>query len=164
MKSVVVCRLTGEDWKIWREVRLAALADSPGIFHGDVHEEKAYSEEQWRVWTEDGVKAVAFQEGAPVGVAAGRVDAKRSGAVELFGMWVHPHLRGARVAERLAHDVVTWAQESGSSVVELWVIAGNDPAERLYRRIGFEATGQYEVHPTDPNVRKYVMAQRIADR
>ncbi|GAB3162433.1 hypothetical protein [Microbispora hainanensis] len=35
MSPVVVRRLTGEDWCTWRLLRLAALADAPGVFHGE---------------------------------------------------------------------------------------------------------------------------------
>lgn len=163
MSPIVVRRLTGEDWRTWRRLRLAALADAPGVFHGDPAEERAYDETRWRAWTEDGVKAVAFDPDGPVGVAAGRVPAGRAGAVELFGMWVRPRARGGRIAERLALEVVAWAREAGRPRVELWVIAGNEPAERLYRRLGFRDTGEYALHPHDPDLRKYVMARGVGD-
>ncbi|WP_432861195.1 GNAT family N-acetyltransferase [Microbispora rosea] len=163
MSPVVIGRLRGEDWRTWRRLRLAALADAPGVFHGDLEEERAYDEARWRAWTEDGVKAVAFDGHAPVGVAAGRVPADRAGAVELFGMWVRPRARGGRIAERLALEVVAWARETGRSRVELWVISGNDSAERVYRRLGFRDTGEYELHPHDPGLRKYVMARGVGE-
>ncbi|GAA4196817.1 GNAT family N-acetyltransferase [Microbispora amethystogenes] len=159
MNAVVVRRLGGEDWRTWRRLRLAALADAPAIFHGDPEEERAYDEARWRAWTEDGVKVAAFDADVPVGVAAGRTSTDRTGAVELFGMWVRPEARGGRIAERLALEVVAWARETGHSLVELWVIGGNDSAERVYRRLGFERTGAYEVHPHDPGLRKYVMTR-----
>ncbi|MEU7690953.1 MULTISPECIES: hypothetical protein [Microbispora] len=34
MTPVVVRRLSGEDWRTWRLLRLAALAGAPEIFHG----------------------------------------------------------------------------------------------------------------------------------
>ncbi|MFF4124717.1 GNAT family N-acetyltransferase [Microbispora rosea] len=163
MSPVVIGRLSGEDWRTWRRLRLAALADAPGVFHGDLEEERAYDEARWRAWTEDGVKAVAFDGHAPLGVAAGRVPADRAGAVELFGMWVRPRARGGRIAERLALEVVAWARETGRSRVELWVISGNDSAERAYRRLGFRDTGEYELHPRDPGLRKYVMARGVGE-
>ncbi|WP_169982667.1 MULTISPECIES: GNAT family N-acetyltransferase [unclassified Microbispora] len=161
MDPVVIRRLGGEDWRTWRDLRLAALADAPGIFHGDLEEERAYDEARWRRWTEDGVKVAAFGADVPVGVAAGRVPADRAGAVELFGMWVRPEVRGGRIAERLALEVTAWARETGRSRVELWVVSGNDPAERVYRRLGFRGTGEYQLHPRDPGLRKYVMAKGI---
>nr|WP_182881721.1 GNAT family N-acetyltransferase [Microbispora sp. H10949] len=139
-------------------------ADAPGVFHGDLAEERVYDEARWRTWTEDGVKVAAFDAGVPVGVAAGRTPAERTGAVELFGMWVRPEARGGRIAERLALEVVAWAREAGRSRVELWVVCGNDSAERVYRRLGFERTGAYEVHPHDPGLRKYVMTRGTGER
>ncbi|MEN3536786.1 GNAT family N-acetyltransferase [Microbispora sp. ZYX-F-249] len=159
MDRVVIRRLGGADWRTWRELRLAALADAPGVFHGDPEEERAYDEARWRTWAEEGVKVAAFAADLPVGVVAGRVPADRAGAVELSGMWVRPEVRGGRIAERLALEVVAWARETGRPRVELWVISGNGPAERLYRRLGFRDTGEYELHPHDPGLRKYVMAK-----
>ncbi|MEV4296959.1 GNAT family N-acetyltransferase [Microbispora rosea] len=163
MYSVVIRRLSGADWRTWCHLRLAALADAPDIFHGDLEEERAYDEARWRAWTEDGVKVAAFDADVPVGVAAGRVPADRARVVELFGMWVRPDVRGGRIAERLALEVLAWARETGRSRVELWVISGNNPAERVYRRLGFHDTGEYELHPRDPGLRKYVMAKGTAD-
>ncbi|MBE3012777.1 GNAT family N-acetyltransferase [Microbispora sp. NEAU-D428] len=164
MNPVVIRRLGGEDWPTWRRLRLAALADAPGVFHGDLDEERAYDEARWRAWTEDGVKVAAFDADMPVGVAAGRVPADRAGAVELFGMWVRPEVRGGRIAERLALEVVAWARETERSRVELWVVSGNESAERVYRRLGFHDTGEYELHPFDPGLRKYVMAKGVGER
>lgn len=117
-------------------------------------------EGEWVRWTLDGVKTVALCEQERVGVAAGRLRAERAGTAELYGMWVDPRFRGAGVAAMLAQDVMAWARERGSGVVELWVIAGNGPAERLYRRLGFETTGEHEFHPSIPGLSKYVMARR----
>jgi hypothetical protein len=68
MDSVAVRRLTSHDWQVWRDIRLAALADAPRIFHGSLEEERAYGEAHWRGSADDGVKAVAFREGTPIGV------------------------------------------------------------------------------------------------
>jgi GNAT superfamily N-acetyltransferase len=163
MNPVVIRRLDGDDWRTWRRLRLAALADAPGVFHGNLEEERAYDEARWRAWAEDGVKVAAFDADVPVGVAAGRVPADRAGAVELFGMWVRPRLRGGRIAERLALEVVAWARETGRSRVELWVITGNDSAERVYRRLGFRDTGECQLHPHDPGLRKHVMAKGVGE-
>jgi RimJ/RimL family protein N-acetyltransferase len=45
---------------------------------------------------------------------------------------------------------VDWATESSYKRVELWVMRGNGKAERLYRRLGFEVTGDSKALPSDP--------------
>lgn len=102
MKSVVLRRLAREDWRIWRDLRLAALADAPDIFHGDLEEERAMGEEAWVRWTLDGVKTVALRQQERVGVAAGRLRADRAGTAEPYGMWVDPRFRRAGAAAMLA--------------------------------------------------------------
>lgn len=54
MDSVAVRRLTSGDWEMWRNLRLAALADAPHIFHGSLEEERAYGEARWRRSADDG--------------------------------------------------------------------------------------------------------------
>jgi hypothetical protein len=34
--------------------------------------------------------------------------------------------------------------------VDLWVVRGNDPAQRFYRAMGFRETGDYQLLPSDP--------------
>jgi len=44
----VVDRVGEDEWRVWREVRLAALADTPGAFGSGIQEEEAIPEENWR--------------------------------------------------------------------------------------------------------------------
>ncbi|MET8049510.1 GNAT family N-acetyltransferase [Streptosporangium sp. NPDC005286] len=164
MGPAEVRRLTTEDWKTFRDVRLAALADAPEAFSSSLGREQAYDEARWRagMLPERGVKAVAVVEGRVAGVAGGWVPEDRGGAVEVYGMWVDPAARGAGVGALLVEEVVAWAAEHGHRRVELWVVDGNDGAARLYRRLGFEATGESEPHTNDPGVHERLMA-RVLD-
>ena len=57
-------------------------------------------------------------------------------------MWVAPSARGHAVADVLIQDLVAWAANLGSPAVRLSVRETNAPAIALYRRHGFEATGE----------------------
>jgi ribosomal protein S18 acetylase RimI-like enzyme len=65
-------------------------------------------------------------------------------------MWVAPAYRGTGVAAELVDAVLAWAESSGAATVALWVTRGNDRAMRLYKRLGFEVTGEVQPLPSDP--------------
>jgi GNAT superfamily N-acetyltransferase len=133
---VLVRRGTSEDWRELRELRLRALADSPDAFLATLEEAEARSEEDWREWGSGGV---IFVDDAFTGVAGGFVT--EEGDAMLWGMWVAPERRGSGLADALARAVIDWARGQGVPRVVLWVVIGNTPAERFYRRLGFTPTG-----------------------
>jgi len=45
---IVVREITADDWELMRDVRLAALAESPSAFGSSYAREVAFTEEQWR--------------------------------------------------------------------------------------------------------------------
>ena len=91
-----VRRLGVDDWQVWRDTRLAALADTPDAFGSSLDRETQYDERTWRdeVRPDRGLKAVALMAGAPAGLVGAGVPDAGGGVVELFGMWVAPTRRG----------------------------------------------------------------------
>jgi len=142
--------LDGDDWRLKRDLRLAALLDSPSAFASSHARELHRSEAEWRNWPSPGRFYAAFADPAAagdeaarrgaVGIAAAWVAAAEPDTTHLISMWVTPAARGRRVAARLAEAVLGWAREHGSTVVELEVAAGNDAAMAAYLRAGFTVT------------------------
>ena len=64
------------------------------------------------------------------------------GAVELISLWVAPSARGHGVADALIEDIAVWAAGLRSPAIWLSVREDNARAIALYRRRGFEATGE----------------------
>jgi GNAT superfamily N-acetyltransferase len=143
-----VTRLGEDDWRAWREVRLAALADAPSAFGSTLEEEEALREGDWRAMTRSAAIFVAAAGGILAGVVAGipRQSARERG---LGAMWVAPDWRGSGVAAMLAGAVIHWAREEGCTRVGLWVPADNSRARRFYESQGFQATGQSRPFPGD---------------
>lgn len=162
MRAPEIRRLTGEDWALFRKVRLEALAEAPEAFASSLEVESAFTEERWRDWMrpERGIKAVALSAETVVGLVGGWLPEDRDGAVELYSMWVSPHARGTGVGALLIEEVIAWAGEEGHPKVELWVADGNDPAERLYARTGFLMTGEIQPHPNNPDLHERLMVRR----
>jgi GNAT superfamily N-acetyltransferase len=142
----VVTRASEDDWRAWRDVRLAALADAPDSFADTLAEAGALQEPDWRAMTRDGAIFIATAGRRAVGVAAGL---PRPSRLErgLGAMWVAQDWRGRGVAPMLAGAVIAWARSQGCTRVGLWVPADNARARAFYERQGFRPTGRSRPFP-----------------
>jgi GNAT superfamily N-acetyltransferase len=147
---VTVTRLGEDDWRAWREVRLAALADSPTAFGSTMEDERAIAEDRWREMVRSAAVFVATAGVEAVGTVAGlyRDSAEDRG---LGAMWVAPQWRGRGVAGQLVATVVTWSRSGDAVRVGLWVPDDNARARRFYERQGFRLSGERRPFPGDPN-------------
>jgi ribosomal protein S18 acetylase RimI-like enzyme len=155
-----VRRLEADEWKLFREVRLAALRDAPYAFGSTYEGEVGASESSWRSRLEARTRFVAQSGREVVGTVAGG-SSGLSGIAALTALWVAPAARGRGVGEALVSAVLAWAQDSDYEQVVLWVVEGNSPAERLYDRIGFKRTGAAQpVRPGDDRI-EYEMSRSL---
>jgi RimJ/RimL family protein N-acetyltransferase len=144
---MLIRRAEPDDWHSLREVRLAALQESPGAFGSTLERERDADEEHWRGWASgegwggDVATFVADDEGGFVGMATGFDPEDEPGVVHLFGMWVRPERRREGIARELVERVVAWAGErSGVEHLVLRVTISNDAAVSLYASCGFVRT------------------------
>jgi GNAT superfamily N-acetyltransferase len=137
--------LTPDDWPVWRELRLAALAEAPQAFgsrladwQGDGDREVRWRD---RLSIPGSHNLVALADGEPAGMASGIPD-DEPGVAKLISMWVSPAARGRGVGDRLLAAVEQWARQAGAGALKLLVYEGNANARALYRRAGFTETGE----------------------
>ncbi|MDA1362750.1 GNAT family N-acetyltransferase [Glycomyces luteolus] len=135
--------LTSDDWRLWRELRLAALAEAPDAFASRLADwqDEGDREERWRsrLAMPGSHNLVAEADGRPVGMASG-VPAGDPLVRELIAMWVSPKARGAGVGDALILGVARWARASGAARLRLAVYEHNAAAKALYQRNGFNDT------------------------
>ena len=158
-----VRRIDPSDWEVFRDLRLAALADAPRAFGSTLDQWRDADERRWR----ERIGAVALnlvaeRDAAPVGMVSG-TGPDAEGTVELISMWVAPAARQHGVGAALVDAVVAWAQGAGGRQVVLQVTEGNLEATRLYRRHGFAPTGEGETRPHD-GVREVRLARPVNPR
>lgn len=157
--------LCEDDWRLWRQLRLEALAEAPHAFGSRLSDWQGDGdrEDRWRdrLRIEGSHNLVALVDGVPSGMASG-VPGDRDGVVELISMWVAPPARGSGVADVLVADVEHWARSVGADVVRLDVAEGNDPAAALYERHGFAYTGELGDLMADGVRRERVMEKRLS--
>lgn len=80
---------------------------------------------------------------------------------ELVSMWVRPDARGAGVGRRLIEAVLGWAGGVGIGEVRLWVVEGNERAEGVYSRLGFERTGKVAAVREGEPLMEYEMSKAV---
>jgi ribosomal protein S18 acetylase RimI-like enzyme len=148
VSSLVELRvLTVEDWRVWRALRLEALAEAPYAFGSRLADWQGDGdrEERWRarLSLRDSHNLVATLQGRPAGMASG-VAGDDPATAELISMWVSPFARGTGVADALVLGVERWARSSGARLLCLEVVSNNMAARGLYLRHGFADTGEVE--------------------
>jgi ribosomal protein S18 acetylase RimI-like enzyme len=156
---VDIVPLDQDDWRGWRELRLAALEDAPQAFSSTLAEWQGDgdNEQRWR----DRLVSVPFNVIAqlvdrPVGMVSATWP-DEDGNVTLMSMWVTPSARGQGVGDALVDAVLVWADEQSATNVVLEVVATNDHALGLYRRKGFSLRGAGRDDPEELElVRKLV--------
>jgi GNAT superfamily N-acetyltransferase len=135
--------LSPDDWRTIRSVRLRSLEESPGAFTSTHGREAAFDEATWRQRATTCQWFVAFDDGAPVGVAGG-LDGRSDDPMdrELVAMWVAPSHRGRGIARLLLESVGAWAGSEGAVTLRLGLRQGNREARAAYLRLGLRPTGE----------------------
>ena len=158
--TVEVRRLQSEDWRLYRTVRVRALLDAPEAFGSSAAEAKRLGEEEWRRRVSTRAAFVALAGTAAVGLVSG-IEADQAGEAELISMWVDPRWRRQGVAGLLIQAVTDWATAQGFSALRLWVADGNEKAERLYARAGFNKTGERQPMGHGPGRMEFAMLRPL---
>jgi predicted GNAT family acetyltransferase len=128
-----VRRLGPDDWEAFRDIRLAALADSPDAFGSTLEREQEFTEDDWR----QRVSGPVFVVDDPAPVAVGGIF-DNDGIGQIWGMWTDPSHRGRGHARRILDAVTPLLPR-----VQLHVNIANNDARLAYERYGFVATGEH---------------------
>lgn len=161
--NVKVTRLTSREWRVFKSVRLAALADAPSAFGTTLADAKGWTDKDWQEKLSARAQFVVDVQGIPVGTAAGIDSDEDPHAAELISMWVGPASRGHGIGDLLVAAVLGWARERGHQRVQLWVSTGNHAAERLYARHGFARTGtERAMSREDARRREFSMVRTLS--
>lgn len=142
MTDISVRALGEEDWQEYRDLRLAALRESPEAFVANYDDEAGYDEEFWRARMRRSRRMLADRDGTPTGVVS--VGQSKSGerVGELFGLWVRPEARGTGVAWRLVEAGADQAREDDRTHLIYWVGTDNGRAVAFASSFGFRPTDQ----------------------
>jgi GNAT superfamily N-acetyltransferase len=135
-----------DEWRLVRDLRLRALADSPDAFGSTFERERAYPKREWLRWISGRQRAVnrllvAIDGQTWIGMAVGS-RAEDDELAHLYAMWVDPGSRRTGVGRRLVESVLAWAEAVGATEIELGATAINRDAVFFYERLGFADSGE----------------------
>jgi RimJ/RimL family protein N-acetyltransferase len=135
-------RLGPEDAAAYREIRLEALADSPHNFSSTLESEQDQPLDRFAARLADDLVLGAFSGPRLIGVAGFYVQPrpKHRHKGMLWGMYVRPEHRAAGIGRRLVEAIISHARRH-VELLQLFVIADNMPARRLYANLGFVEYG-----------------------
>ena len=85
---------------------------------------------------------VALVEGEVIGFATVGASHSEEGAGELYAIYVHPSRWGDGAGRALIASAEQSLRESGFPSALLWVLEGNERAERFYDAAGWERDGE----------------------
>ena len=141
--DIRVRRLLPEDAARYREIRLEGLRVSPEAFGNTFEVENARPIELFADRIRDSETMGAFEGAEILGVAGLRANQgpKESHKGMLVGMYVRPQARNRGVGRRLVEAVIEVARTRGVELLQLAVVSDNEPARRLYARLGFVEYG-----------------------
>lgn len=135
-------RLLPADVALYREIRLEALQLVPEAYGSTFAAESTEPLSSLAARLENSAVFAAFSGNDLVGMAGffprrGPKDAHKGG---LWGMYVRAEARGRGIGQRLVEAVIDHARQR-VEVLQLTVISGNEPARRLYTKLGFVEYG-----------------------
>ncbi|QKK99765.1 GNAT family N-acetyltransferase [Pseudomonas sp. 13159349] len=140
---VFVRPIAANEWRLYRNLRLRALRESPDTFASTYEREATRSDDDWEarvsaVATFTSAQAfLAFQHAEPCGLVRCKASEAEPAVVEVFQMWVDPVSRGTGAGRALLARAVAWAEGRGAQRIRLGVTIADTPAMRLYRSNGF---------------------------
>jgi ribosomal protein S18 acetylase RimI-like enzyme len=144
--------LREEEWCKLREIRLAALSESPDMFLSTFARESAFDEQRWRAEFDRGEWLIRISGGKVVGLlGVTREKASPPDKYYLEYMWVTPEFRRSGIASDLIKVALGRLNDRGITTAWLWILNGNDTARRLYLQRGFTSTGIEQPLPNEPS-------------
>jgi ribosomal protein S18 acetylase RimI-like enzyme len=149
---IEVVKVSPDGWRMWRELRLAALTEAPRAFGSTLAEWSAAgdTEQRWRARLEDvALNLVVVCEGEAAGMVSAAAPSHDHPA-ELMSLWVAPGSRGRGIGDEAIRQVLAWVRENfAATAVELSVKTDNNHAIRLYERHGFTDAGPSPYGPDE---------------
>ena len=128
--------LAPAQWELVREMRLAALSESPHAFLGIIRKESSFDESDWRNTFKSASWHGFFVACAIVGIAKSSILAEHPEERYVESFWVRPDHRKRQVGRRMLQSIVDEARREQRRVIRLSVLRRNQSAIDAFYRLG----------------------------
>lgn len=135
-------QLYNQDWKLWKEIRLEALKNSPENFASSFEEEEKWPDADFHNGLSQGYILGAFIDDLLVSCAGfysiNELKTKHRGV--LWGMYTRPEHREKGIATKLIQVLIQHAKPCVTQL-HLTCVTSNDAAKAFYQKQGFQIYG-----------------------
>lgn len=140
--TIAVRRLTVDDWRANRAIRLEALGESPGNFFTSLAEAEARTDDEWRGMLMSATLVVfgLFDGVRLAGITAVALGDDRTGTLAMS--YNRPEWRGRGLAWQFYATRLAWAREHGLKRLLVSHRDGNEPSRRAMLAAGFRPVGR----------------------
>lgn len=134
-------KLSPDDWRMYRDIRLMALKDDHLAFGSSYEEEVGQTEQDWR--NRIGVMWFALANEDVVGLIGLLPNQNRASkhCGHIISLWVEPQFRGQGIAKAMIKKLQNIGPTLGLKKLCLTVSATQTAAFNLYQSLGFENVG-----------------------
>jgi len=142
MDNFIIKQLTAEDWKIWKELRLGALKNSPESFGSSYEEEVNWPDLDFQNSLIKSDIFGVFVDSSLVSCAGfySLNSAKTKHRGVIWGMYTRPEYRGQGIASALIQTIISHAK-SHVAQLHLTCVTTNLGAVAFYQKHGFKIYG-----------------------
>ena len=145
--------LQADQWALYKQMRIAALADAPHAFTASWTRAVTRLDAEWmqlverRAQEKNNTSFIAYCDGVPCGMAACIVS---DGCAEMLAVWVVPAFRRRKVGDALIAYAKSWSTERHLPKMIVGVFEDNTAAVKFYRAAGFSLNGAPRFDPAQP--------------
>lgn len=143
LDSLLIQELSIQDWKRFRDIRIASLHSDPDAFGGEVHRAIEESQSDWQSKFQKVIPIVAVLNGKDSALLTIENLTGDFGATcWIGGCWVDPSVRGKGLMRALFNYLDENAKERNWVTQGLGVWQFNQSAIDVYLSLGFENKGE----------------------
>jgi GNAT superfamily N-acetyltransferase len=150
-EEITCVELSNDDWVRLRDIRLAALLDSPEAFGGKYEDEKIFDEHRWRTEFAKQAFVIASVNGVDAGMMyIENLEGDFEATCWIGGCWTDPQFRGVGLMRGMFKFLDTQASQRNWQVQGLGVWQENFLAIAAYEKLGFVAMGEPQPSSRQP--------------